>query len=101
MIDTGLSGSVVLVTGAAGGIGAAIARAFAAQGAKVAVHHLATPPRPRAGFAGSTSSPRRRTPTRWPPNWAGSRSRPTCPRPTRPAGCSRRSGSGWDRCGCW
>ncbi|MGI5121866.1 SDR family NAD(P)-dependent oxidoreductase [Marinactinospora thermotolerans] len=49
MIDTGLSGSVVLVTGAAGGIGAAIARAFAAQGAKVAVHHLATPPRSPRG----------------------------------------------------
>ncbi|WP_116950860.1 SDR family NAD(P)-dependent oxidoreductase [Jiangella endophytica] len=39
MIDTGLSGKVVLVTGADGGIGEATARAFAAQGARVAVHH--------------------------------------------------------------
>jgi 3-oxoacyl-[acyl-carrier protein] reductase len=37
-MDTGLQGKGVLVTGASGGIGAACARAFAAEGARVAVH---------------------------------------------------------------
>ncbi|MGN9838861.1 SDR family NAD(P)-dependent oxidoreductase [Nonomuraea sp. H19] len=44
MIDTRLAGQNVLVTGGAGGIGAAISRAFAAQGARVAIHHLAQDP---------------------------------------------------------
>lgn len=35
MIDSGLAGKVVLITGANHGIGAATARAFAAQGASV------------------------------------------------------------------
>jgi len=38
-MDTGLAGKSVLVTGASGGIGAATARAFAAEGARVAVHY--------------------------------------------------------------
>lgn len=38
-MDTGLSGHGVLVTGGAGGIGSAIVRAFAAEGARVAVHY--------------------------------------------------------------
>jgi 3-oxoacyl-[acyl-carrier protein] reductase len=38
-MDLELAGKGVLVTGAAGGIGAATARAFAAEGAKVAVHY--------------------------------------------------------------
>jgi 3-oxoacyl-[acyl-carrier protein] reductase len=38
-VETGLVGKGVLVTGASGGIGAACARAFAAEGARVAVHY--------------------------------------------------------------
>jgi len=38
-MDTGLSGKVVLVTGGAGGIGTAVCRAFAEEGARVAVHY--------------------------------------------------------------
>jgi 3-oxoacyl-[acyl-carrier protein] reductase len=38
-MDTGLSGKGVLVTGGSGGIGAACVRAFAAEGARVAVHY--------------------------------------------------------------
>ncbi len=38
-MDTGLGGKRVLVTGASGGIGAATARAFASEGARVAVHY--------------------------------------------------------------
>jgi 3-oxoacyl-[acyl-carrier protein] reductase len=38
-METGLAGKGVVVTGASGGIGAACARAFAAEGAQVAVHY--------------------------------------------------------------
>jgi 3-oxoacyl-[acyl-carrier protein] reductase len=38
-VDTGLRGKRVLVTGASGGIGAACARAFAAEGGQVVVHY--------------------------------------------------------------
>ncbi len=67
-----LDGKAALVTGASGGIGAAIARALHAQGADGgAVRHAAG----RAGCAGRA-------------NWASGRSsaRPTCatrPNPTR------------------
>lgn len=48
MIDPRPTGRTVLVTGGAGGIGAAISRASAAQGARVAVHCLAQDPAPPA-----------------------------------------------------
>ena len=38
-MELGLEGKAVLVTGASGGIGTAITRAFAAEGARVAVHY--------------------------------------------------------------
>jgi 3-oxoacyl-[acyl-carrier protein] reductase len=38
-VDLGLGDAKVIVTGASGGIGAATARAFAAEGARVAVHY--------------------------------------------------------------
>lgn len=38
-MDLGIAGMGVLVTGASGGIGGAAARAFAAEGARVAAHH--------------------------------------------------------------
>jgi 3-oxoacyl-[acyl-carrier protein] reductase len=38
-MEAGLAGKGVLVTGASGGIGAACARAFAAEGARVAIHY--------------------------------------------------------------
>lgn len=47
-METGLSGKGVLVTGASGGIGAACAAAFAAEGARVAIHYHQGEERARA-----------------------------------------------------
>jgi 3-oxoacyl-[acyl-carrier protein] reductase len=41
-VDTGLAGKGVLVTGGAGGIGSACVRAFAAEGARIAIHYRAS-----------------------------------------------------------
>ncbi len=38
-MNTNLTGKVILITGASGGIGSAIARAFAAEGAKLVLHY--------------------------------------------------------------
>ena len=46
-MDTGLAGKGVVVTGGAGGIGSACVRAFAAEGARVAIHYNTS--RERAG----------------------------------------------------
>ena len=43
-MDTGLSGQGVIVTGGAGGIGQAVVRAFAAEGARLAVHYRTSRP---------------------------------------------------------
>ena len=47
-METGLAGQGVVVTGASGGIGAACARAFAAEGARVVVHYHRGEERARA-----------------------------------------------------
>ncbi len=47
-MDTGLAGKGVLVTGAAGGIGGEVARAFAAEGARVVVHFRSSAQRAEA-----------------------------------------------------
>ena len=38
-MNTNLTGKVILITGASGGIGSAIARAFAGEGAKLVLHY--------------------------------------------------------------
>lgn len=47
-MDTGLEGKGVVVTGGAGGIGSAVVRAFAAEGARVAVHYRSSEKRAAA-----------------------------------------------------
>ena len=56
-MDTGLNGCGVLVTGASGGIGAACARAFAAEGARVAVHYHRGEERARESAAAVGGAP--------------------------------------------
>lgn len=47
-METGLKGKGVIVTGGAGGIGSALVRAFAAEGARVCVHYRTNEERARA-----------------------------------------------------
>jgi 3-oxoacyl-[acyl-carrier protein] reductase len=47
-VDSGLKGKGIVVTGAGGGIGSAIARAFAAEGARVVVHYRSSKERAEA-----------------------------------------------------
>ncbi|WP_020495040.1 SDR family NAD(P)-dependent oxidoreductase [Sciscionella marina] len=49
MIDADRAGRTVLVTGGAAGLGAAISRAFSAQGTRLAVHHFGAESRPPEG----------------------------------------------------
>lgn len=48
MMDTELQDKGILVTGAAGGIGSEIVRAFAAEGSKIAIHYRSSEDRARA-----------------------------------------------------
>jgi 3-oxoacyl-[acyl-carrier protein] reductase len=52
-LDLGLRDRVVLITGAGGGAGPTLARAFAAEGASVALHH-----RPRSDGKGAAGRAR-------------------------------------------
>ncbi len=56
-MDTGLAGKGVVVTGASGGIGAACARLFAAEGANVVVHYNLGEERARSVAAESGGAP--------------------------------------------
>ena len=67
-----LAGKVALVTGGSRGIGAAIARRLASEGAAVAVTYNASPRRPTRSFAASRRGAVGRSP-----------SRPTAPTRTR------------------
>jgi 3-oxoacyl-[acyl-carrier protein] reductase len=53
MLETGLHGKVVLITGANHGIGAATAKAFAAEGAAILISYLRLPPLVGPGQASS------------------------------------------------
>ncbi|WP_246562002.1 hypothetical protein [Streptomyces roseirectus] len=95
MIDTRLSGRNVLVTGGAGNIGAAVSRAFAAQGARVAVHYLPRDPLAPEGVSWAHVTPGEETAValagkRGNSARAAARSARTCPARTRCAAWWRR-----------
>ena len=73
-MDLGLKGKTALVLGAAGGLGGAIARALAREGARVAVGDVNAESLARHG-EGHRGGRRRGAP-------AGLGPRPTCPRST-------------------
>jgi 3-oxoacyl-[acyl-carrier protein] reductase len=62
-VETGLAGQGVVVTGASGGIGAACARAFADEGARVLVHYHRGEERARALAGGARRGAGRTGPT--------------------------------------
>lgn len=78
-----LDQQLVIVTGASRGLGAAIARAFLREGARVVVNYLNSEAAARELAATAPTAPWPRgptcaTPTRWPPWWRAPASTSVC-----------------------